>query len=296
MCTHHVQQKQGLIHLIYTMHRALFTWDIPTEGLRLVFQCVSDRTELHILSFSLWKAKWINSGTMWSEKQRTDSTGLIYFQKRGASRIVHLLPVFTCLIQRRRRRRRGRRGRTGFPGWNKSNCTFRKCWKSPKNACKTCTHTHTNDKQTQLHDCCLLFRPSSKKRTTSSNTHTQLLMKHLNASRRQDQTGTDRQDHVIWRTWGEITVLCVCLCVCVCVFATQTQVKAKLVELFSSRSLNASPGKPKMWPYILQPVWRETLLIKTNKQNTSARNYSARFCVCFSGFSQTHDRLNTRLC
>lgn len=45
VCTHtHVQQKQGLIHLIYTMHRALFTWDIPSEGLSL--PCVSDRTEV----------------------------------------------------------------------------------------------------------------------------------------------------------------------------------------------------------------------------------------------------------
>lgn len=36
LCTHHVQQKRRLIQLIYTMHRVLFTRDIPTEGLSLV--------------------------------------------------------------------------------------------------------------------------------------------------------------------------------------------------------------------------------------------------------------------
>lgn len=36
VCTHHVQQKRRLIQLIYTMHRVLFTRDIPTEGLSLV--------------------------------------------------------------------------------------------------------------------------------------------------------------------------------------------------------------------------------------------------------------------
>lgn len=55
VCTHDVQQKQRLIHLIYTMHRVLFTWDIPTEGLSLVllaFQTRQTRTHTFLVFVS----------------------------------------------------------------------------------------------------------------------------------------------------------------------------------------------------------------------------------------------------
>lgn len=71
VCTHHVQQKRRLIQLIYTMHRVLFTRDIPTEGLSLVLlQSPTGHTQTRTFLFVVVvlpslrkKAKWQSSGT-----------------------------------------------------------------------------------------------------------------------------------------------------------------------------------------------------------------------------------------
>lgn len=110
VCTHRVQQKQRLIHLIYTMHRVLFTWDIPTEGLNLVFLAFQTR-QTHFLSLSLSCARALVSATKPKHDSATRRTYLISN--------LWLLLIFTCLH---------RFHRVTASSANDSN--LKSCWKS----------------------------------------------------------------------------------------------------------------------------------------------------------------------
>lgn len=94
VCTHHVQQKQRLIHLIYTMHRVLFTWDIPTESLSLVllaFQTRQTRTHtflVFVLKVNKRRGAWelVQPATTLKERAAQACT---WFHQR-------FWPIFQC--------------------------------------------------------------------------------------------------------------------------------------------------------------------------------------------------------
>lgn len=107
VCTNHVQQKQGLIHLIYTMHRALFTWDIPTEGFCLVLLAFQtgqrEPTDLFSLSYANEMKKGTNIGTICNKTKARNyllqRAWFHFWRASASSTYCFVSPVYTRFIK-----------------------------------------------------------------------------------------------------------------------------------------------------------------------------------------------------
>lgn len=138
---------------------------------------------------------------------------------------------------------------------------------------QTYTHTYINNKRlTNRHNYTLTAScsgPLLKKDNSFKHTAIDEAPERITQT---NKTGTDRQDHVIWRTWGEITGFS-------CV-QHRLKWRRNWLNYFFQQVFKCITRKTK------NVTLHFTASLKRNPvdKNASARNYSARFCVCFSGF------------